>query len=342
MSNNDYNWRPWHLPEHLHVTNWITFAAARMIRRRDPPRPSFWHVSYTHPHPPLVPLASYVERYRSRPIDEPVVGDWARDPSQLPYALQVTRTYWEELRPDRLADARRAAYALCTHIDHQIRILIGSLREEAVLDNTIILITADHGDMLGNHGFYAKRLMYEGSANTPMILIDVTGSARVPSGAVDRRLVGLQDIMPTLLDLAGLPIPASCEGLSMAASERRAYLYGEAMVGAKATRMIHDGRYKLIWYPAGNQLQLIDLETDHHERVDRSNDPGLADIRARLSAELVRQLYGADLAWVEDGRLIGMPAPALHARPNRDLHGQRGLHYPPVPISDARTVVGAG
>ena len=51
MGNNEYGWRPWHLPESLHVTNWTTFSAAREIKRRDPTRPGFWYVSYTHPHP---------------------------------------------------------------------------------------------------------------------------------------------------------------------------------------------------------------------------------------------------------------------------------------------------
>ena len=68
MSNNEYSWRTWHLPEELHVTNWTTWAGARTIKRRDPTRPGLWHVSYTHPHPPLVPLASYFDRYRTRDV----------------------------------------------------------------------------------------------------------------------------------------------------------------------------------------------------------------------------------------------------------------------------------
>ena len=52
--------------------------------------------------------------------------------------------------------ARRAFYALCTHIDHQIRLIVGTLREESLLDDTIIMFTADHGDMLGNHNQSAK------------------------------------------------------------------------------------------------------------------------------------------------------------------------------------------
>jgi arylsulfatase len=342
MSNNEYGWRTWHLPEELHVTNWVTFAAARAIRRRDPTRPGFWHVSYTHPHPPLVPLASYFERYRARAMDTPAMADWARNAADLPYAVQIARNYWEDLAPERLADARRAVYALCTHIDHQIRILIGSLREEGVLDDTIILVCGDHGDMLGDNGLYAKRLMYEGSANVPMILVDVADSSRVQEGAVDHRLVGLQDVMPTLLNLTGLPIPVSCEGLSMAGEKRRAFLYGESLTGPKATRMIHDGRHKLIWYPAGNHVQLFDLENDPRELQDISRDSEAVPVRRRLEARLVDQLYGDDLAWIENGHLTGMPAPALAMKPNRELSGQRGLHYPPQPIADPRKVVGAG
>ncbi len=81
---------------------------------------------------------------------------------------------------------RRAFYAQCTHIDHQLRVVLGTLREEMMLDNTIILFTSDHGDMLGNHGLWAKRTMYEWSNNVPMILVgardDRTG------GRADRQL----------------------------------------------------------------------------------------------------------------------------------------------------------
>jgi arylsulfatase A-like enzyme len=341
MSNNEYSWRTWHLPEELHVTNWITWAGARTIKRRDPTRPAFWHVSYTHPHPPLVPLASYLERYRGRDVQESRIGEWARDPAGLPHAVRLARNFWEELKPDRLADAKRAVYALCTHIDHQIRILIGTLREEGLLDDTIILFCSDHGDLLGDHGLYAKRLMYEGSAKVPMILVGAAGSTTVLPGGIDDRLVEVQDIMPTLLGMCGLPVPDTCEGLSMVGARRRDLLYCESLTGAKATRMVHDGRHKLIWYPAGNRLQLFDLAEDPWELHDLAGDPGAAAVRDRLASELVGRLYGEDLQWIEAGRLVGMPEPALTAPPNRGLSGQRGLHYPPVPPSDPAHVVGA-
>ena len=58
VSNNDYTWRTWHLPEECHVTNWATQQMCRTIKRRNPEKPSFWYLSYTHPHPPLVPLST--------------------------------------------------------------------------------------------------------------------------------------------------------------------------------------------------------------------------------------------------------------------------------------------
>lgn len=333
MSNNGYEHRPWHLDESLHVTNWITQTAARAIKRRDPTRPAFWHVSYSHPHPPLVPLQAYLDLYRDAEIDLPVQGDWSRDAQALPSALQVIHNYWPAAHTAASHRAlRRAYYALCTHIDHQIRILIGTLREEGLLDDTVILLTGDHGDMLGQHGLWAKRLFYEASAQVPMVIVGTTGCKRVAQGGVDTRLVGLQDVMPTLLDLAGIAIPPSVEGLSMLGTQRRALLYGECGEQHNASRMLHDGRHKLIWYPAGNVLQLFDLAQDPQELHDLSADATAAPVRQRLQAALIAQLYGSDLAWVRDGQLVGYAPTGLQLRPDRMLSGQRGVHYPQPPV----------
>lgn len=128
----------------------------------------------------------------------------------------------------------------------------------------------------------------------------------------------------------------------MVGERRREILYGESLVGAKATRMVHDGRYKLIWYPAGNRLQLFDLERDPHEARDLAAEPAHAQILERLSRALAGQLYGGDEAWLRDGALVGMAEPALSSAPNRGLSGQRGLHYPPIPLTDPAKAVGSG
>ena len=340
MNNNDYLNRPWHLDEASHVTNWITREAAKTIKRRDPTRPAFWHVSYTHPHPPLAPLQCYLDMYRDISIDSAVHADWEKS-KHIP-ALDAVRSYWPVgENPDKHKQLRQAYYALCTHIDHQLRIILGTLREEDLLDDTIILFSADHGDMLGDFGLWAKRLFYEGSSAVPMILIDRANSRRVQADHIDSRLVGLQDIMPTLLDLAGIDIPASVEGLSMIQPKQRKYLFCECREDSGATRMVHDGRHKLIWYPAGNVFQLFDLDKDPREQVDFIDVAEYAGTQKILKEMMVSQLHGVDLAWQKDGQLIGFAPPQQTFKADRAMSGQRGLHFPTPPLDPLGKQVGS-
>lgn len=332
MSNNEYTARPWHLPEDCHVTNWTAREMSRAIRRRDPTRPGFWYLSFVHPHPPLVPPRVYWDMYRDTEIPAPPIGDWAADPAALPYRLQQQHAGWHCRTEAEIATAHRAFYALCTHIDHQLRVVIGTLREEGLLDRTTILFTADHGDMLGTHGLWAKRLFYENAANVPMLLVGPAGDERVQVDRVDDRLVGWQDVMPTLLDLAGVTTPETVAGRSMAASERRETLYGECNEQASASRMIHDGRHKLLYYAAGNHTQLFDLQTDPHELTNLADSSAHRDIRERLTRCLIQELYGSDLEWLEDGQLVGLPDQDFEASGNRGLSLQRGVHWPPPPV----------
>ncbi len=330
MGNNQYSTRPWHLPEETHVTNWVSSELARMIKRRNPKRPGFFYASFRHPHPPLTPLAPYLEMYRDLNPDLPHKGNWAQHDEHFPICLKRSRKEGRYMSEQAVRAALKAFYALCTHIDHQIRYLIGTLREEGLLDNTIICFTSDHGDMLGRHGLWGKRLFYEESAGVPMILLGPQGDERVGQKRVDDRLVGLQDVMPTLLDLAGLEIPESVQGLSMVGERKREYLFGEIGEGAGSTRMIHDGRHKLIYYAVGNVVQLFDLQADPEERQDLADDPGCAQIRASLTQQLIGELNGGDEQWAQGGQLIGLPAQEFKESSNRGLSGQRGTHWPPT------------
>lgn len=327
LGNNDYLARPWHLPEYTHPTNWAVREMCRMIKRRDPKRPGFWYLSFPQPHPPLMPLQPYLAVYREAAIPPPYVGAWARETQSLPYALRAVRDQWEKLRPLEQTLARQAFYALCTHIDHQIRIVIGTLREEGILDDTIICFTSDHGDMLGNHGLCRKSIFYEDSANIPLIIVPTAHDTTLGHGRVDHRLVELRDVMPTLLDMAGIEIPETVEGISLIRDTERKYLYGECREGANATRMIRDARYKLIYYPTGNRLQLFDLVDDPYELHDVADDPAYARVRQELTEALIAELYGRDRDWVQGGRLVGLPDRSYTSGPDRGLSGQRGLHF---------------
>ncbi len=328
MCNNDYLARPWHLPEETHVTNWLTEQMCRTIIRRDPKRPAFWYLSYSHPHPPLAPLRDYLEMYRDVAWERPESGHWARDPSTWPYALQARRSRDLPMNDAQVNYARAAFYALCTHIDHQLRVVLGTLRENGLADNTIILFTSDHGDMLGKHGQWAKRLFYEESANVPLILSGAGNDERVGGNRLDTRLAGWQDIMPTLLDLAGVPIPETVEGNSLVSEKRRDTLYGEVGEDATATRMIRTDRYKLIYYPVGNRIQLFDLDDDPGELHNLSSSSDHASVREELEKKLIGELYGGDESWVSEDCLVGLPAQDFSLSIDHSFSGQRGTHWP--------------
>ena len=342
LPNNNYLQRTWHLPEHCHVTNWATQAMCRTIKRRDPTRPAFWTLSYEAPHPPLAPLRDYLDYYRQFEIEPPLDAAWANQPDDLPHALKALHNYYDKLPPPVLTEMKRAYYALCTHLDQQLRAVLGTLREEKLLDNTIILFCSDHGDMLGDFGLYAKRTYYESASRIPMILMGLPDDHRIKPGAADSRLVGLQDVMPTLLQMAGIEVPDSCDGMTMLGDTQRELLYGDVLENNSASRMIHDGRHKLIWYPAGNRVQLFDLEEDPQELSDCAGKPPYRGVREHLEAELAVACYGKDIdaGWVVNGSLVGYDPGLYVGKPDRSFSAQRGLHYPPPPAGTVADNVG--
>lgn len=324
MGSNTYYTRPWHLSEKSHPTNWVTDQMIKTIKRKDPTRPAFYYVSYMYPHPPLVPLQPYLDMYSMNEIDEPLSGNWNNDTSWPLRALQNSSSAYS---PKEIKLARRAFYAQCTHIDHQIRLLIGTLRESSILDNTIIMFLSDHGDMLFNHKMVAKRVFYENSANVPMII----GGKPVEKirGQIDDRLVCLADVMPTLLSLCNIPVPETVEGVSMLSEIKREMLYCEVSEGDKATRMVTDGRHKMIYYPVGNYFQLFDLKNDPCESDNLADNSSYTDIKMELTNFLIKNLYKEDLKWVKKGKLTGLPNKPFEAPSDYNLSNQRGGHWPP-------------
>ena len=333
MCTNDYLVRPWHLPEHCHNTYWTVHEMCRFIKRRDPKRPSFWYMSFQHPHPPVVPPADYLTMYRDVDIPMPLVGDWSEEFERMPYGLQIRRDRaYQQALPSFLhapgiIQARRGFYAQCTYIDHQMRLVIGMLREEGLLDNTVVGFVSDHGDMLGNHGLFAKDTFYEDSCKVPMIIMPTADYDRLGHHCLDDRLVELRDVMPTLLDLCGVPIPDSVEGVSLLGKDTREYLFGEHWEDDLASRMIRDDRYKLIYFPVGNRFQLFDMENDPDELHDLADKANYDQTRKRLEELLIKELYGSDLDWLKNGSLRGLPDKDYEPAPHRLWGAQRGWRF---------------
>ena len=307
MSTNNYIVRPWHLPEEMHQTSWTARQMCEQIIRRDPKRPAFWYCGFTAPHPPIVPPQVFLDMYRDVDVRWPVIGEWAENFDDLPYCLKYYSSLFNLKTEKSIGDALKGFFALCTQIDFSLRSVIGTLHEEKVLDDTVIAITGDHGDMLGNHNLWAKNLFYEESCKIPFIIVPTTDCKELKVNTIDDRLVELRDMMPTLLEICEIPIPPSVEGMSLLnENKHRDYIYGELWEDDRATRMIRTDRYKLIYYAVGNRFQLFDMMKDPDELRDLSEETSMQSVLDDLIRTLISRLYGRDLEWVRDGRLVGL------------------------------------
>ncbi|MDQ3701352.1 MAG: sulfatase-like hydrolase/transferase, partial [Chloroflexota bacterium] len=190
-----------------------------LVRRRGPEaqRPWFLCVSYTHPHDPYVNTQAYWDRYEGvelampeapPPGYEPHVSDvWANSyhgvDTVAPTAQDVYRS-------------RRGYYASTSYVDDKVGHLVGELERLGLAGDTVVLFTADHGDMLGEHGMWFKRTVRERSARVPLIV----AGAGIAEGERVGQNVSLVDLYPTMLDLAGVALPAdlphSLDGASLA------------------------------------------------------------------------------------------------------------------------------
>lgn len=301
--------RPWIYPEHLHPTNWLVDQSIDFLRRRDPGKPFFLMMSFVRPHSPLDPPQYYYDMYINEDIPEPIIGDWADTEDKDGEGL-VYNGIGGKINDKALKRARAAYYGSITHVDHQIGRFLQAMFDADVLDNTIILFTSDHGDLLGDHNWVRKSLPYEGSASVPFILYDPGNNLGLKSGSVVSNIVELRDIMPTLLDAAGVDIPEEVEGQSVIPLARgenvpwREYLHGEHSYGRLSNHYIVTEKDKYIWFSQTGEEQYFDLEKDPKELHNAINDDEYKDRIEYLRKLLIKELEDREEGYSDGKKLI--------------------------------------
>jgi arylsulfatase A-like enzyme len=202
-----------------------------------------------------------------------------------------------------IADYMRVIAAL----DQQVGRVLGKLEETGLSKNTIVVYSSDQGFFLGDHGWFDKRWMYEESLRTPLI-VRWPGVAR--PGSVNRDLVMNLDIAETFLDIAGAPVPATMQGVSivpllrgMRPRDWRDAIYYQYFEypGWHAVRRqygVRTDRYKLIHYYEVDEWELFDLLADPEELKSLYADPAYSRIRSTLEQRLaaLRKEYAVPAA----------------------------------------------
>ena len=224
-----------------------------------------------------------------------------RDPEHIRWVRNFGRL--EQLVPDEICrKARHAQYARVSMVDDHIAKIMEAAAESGLLENTIVIYTSDHGDMLGDHGLWFKNVAYEPSSRVPLIMAGPGISrARVPE------VMSLLDLGPTLCGLTGVaPVYPVTDGRDLTdllqcrrpAGPGRAIMenYGEGVW--KGWRMLREGQYKLIHVPGVEQI-LFDLEKDPDEWTNVAADPAYAAVLASMTQTI---LDGWDWAQCDEVR----------------------------------------
>lgn len=292
--------RPWHLPEGLHPVNWSVRQALNFLESRDPKAPFFLTLSLHAPRPPLLPPACYLERYERDAIPPPVMSDWA----------EQMRTAGEPLtRPDdpNLKTARAGYFAALNHLDNQLgRLLAEGTEAHPLPENTIILYTSTSGEMLGDHGQWQTPLPYEAATAVPLI-IAAPEAYGFRQGSTVRKPTCLEDVMPTLLDLAGIPAPDTVEGRSLlrlcrgeSEPDWREFHHIEH---APLYHAMTDGEEKFVWFAHNGAEQFFDLREDPREQTDLIDSPLHQERIAVWRHHLMEELTGRPERFT-DGRVL--------------------------------------
>jgi len=319
------------------LTHWTVERSINFIETRDPSRPFFLWTSFSKPHPPLDPCLSYWLMYQNSPLPEPVFGDWSQSLEKIPAGFREP-TYIlnnaDRFSPQLIGEVRRAYYALITQIDYNLGLLFARLRELELLENTLILFTSDHGEMLGDHHLGAKSVFFEGSAHVPLILCPPGGFTGAERGSRCDRLACLADIYATCLRAgeAHPPQDYSLDGIDLQTLASGA-VRRESLVGECDDRyMVLEERYKYTFCHTGGGELLFDLQNDPYEQHNLAGDPASAAVLEHLKACLVEHVNRWHPEWVEGGRLAVFPEsataeirnlwPGFHSRqrPDEVLH----------------------
>lgn len=288
LSSNGRAVYPWPLEDRLHHNNWLAREAVQFLcEDRDPTAPFFLHLSFTHPHPPLVPTRDYLDRYERKSLSGPVLGEWA--PTGEPPPGNALDSATGPFDPEIIRRAKAGYYALINHIDDCVAHVLERWREYGnprVREPLYIIFSSDHGELLGDHQLFRKSLPYEGSSHVPFFISGF--NVDLPPGQSDA-LCSWEDVLPTVADLAGVPVPGAVDGHSLAPALRgqplpeREHLHG--LCGKN--HFLVGERYKYLWFGGTNEEQLFDLQQDPGETCDLSAETALlASQRHRLAKQL--------------------------------------------------------
>ncbi|MCW5223615.1 DUF4976 domain-containing protein [Verminephrobacter aporrectodeae subsp. tuberculatae] len=219
--------KPSRIPAHLSNTAWFTGLGIDYLRSTRN-KPWFLHLGYWHPHPPFIASAPYNEMYDPARCPSPVRAASAQaEGQQHPllryYVESIPRSNFFQngqglgsaMDDAEVRQMRATYYGLIREIDDQLGRVFGYLKETGQWDDTLIVMTSDHGEQLGDHHLLGKIGYFDESYHVPLVIRDPSRAADGTRGTQVDHFTEVVDTMPTLLDWLGQPTPRACDGRSL-------------------------------------------------------------------------------------------------------------------------------
>lgn len=300
---------PANIDEEDSETPWLTTEAIEFLETRDPDKPWLCHLSYIKPHWPYIVPAPYHNMYGPSDIIPPVRADGERTNPHPVYAQFMANQIGQAFQRDEVREAVIPAYmGLIKQCDDQMGRLFDYLKKSGRMDDTMIVITSDHGDYLGDHWLGEKDLFHAQSVKIPLIVYDPRPEADVTRGTTNDALVESIDLAATFVDAVGGKVPDHIlEGRSLlpflfgdtpndwrkeAISE---YDFSATIMSRKLDLSPRDSRlfmvttakWKLMHAEGGFRPILFDLIND----PDELNDLGDSEDHADIIADMYDRLF---------------------------------------------------
>ena len=254
---------PWHLTTEDHLDSYCARRAAELLRAEHD-RPLYLQVCFPGPHPPFDPTSEYIPRHE---LSAPIRGSRKGPIASIELRYRRAQRRWTT---DDIARSRRAYFGKVALVDHCIGRVLAALRETRLDEHAWIILTGDHGELLGDHGLFGKVLPFESSIRIPLLV-------RPPGGTtarVDRGVTELLDVVATVRAIAGLDAGGLVDRVrAPTASPPRSIMFANlGYIGLRTSEltMTWDAR-------TGDPLELFDRTVDPHQFENRVDDPRYKD-----------------------------------------------------------------
>jgi arylsulfatase A-like enzyme len=293
----------WELPEDTHPDMFVGDMALWWINSYPPTKPLFLQIGFPGPHPPYDPVPRYAEPYLRK--DLPLMEVTQDELDNQPPALKELRQHNAdidhdsvvlELEPTHEQRHRQRAYYLAnmTMIDEKVGQIMEALQRQGYLEDAVVIFTSDHGDCLTDHGHSQKWTMYDLITRIPLM---VWSPNRFEAGRKIDALCQQMDLGPTILELAGIPLPPTLEATTMLPAllgedwEGRDFVFAEQakdgiLTGCEFMTMVRNKAWKLVHFLDEPHGQLFDLSLDPQEINNRWTDPAADSVKQELLAVL--------------------------------------------------------